>query len=199
MSKKKQAPVMIEAVVDRSGSMQSIVDDAIGGFNTWLAEQQALPGEASLTLSLFDHENIVTSYAKLADAKPLDNKSYVPRGSTALNDTIGQALNRMEAANPDKAILMILTDGMENCSREFTHEQVRQKIQAAEKRGWQVVYVSAHADAFAHGAQYGVSAANTLAFANIGAGVRVAYTSASTMNANYRANASVVTTDDDKE
>lgn len=195
---KKKAPahVTIEVVVDRSGSMGMIANDAIGGYNTWLSAQQALPGEATLTLTLFDHEFIVSSARPIREAPPLSSETYVPRGSTALNDAIGRALGRLEAANPDKAILVILTDGQENSSTEFSKEQIKERITKAQERGWQVVYLSAHIDAFAHSAQYGVRASNTMQFTADAAGVARAYSSTVTLNSSYRSGDDSVTLED---
>lgn len=180
-------PVLIEAVVDRSGSMAHLTDDTIGGYNAWLAEQQNVKGEADLTLTLFDHEIKTENTVKIEDAKPLDGERYVARGSTVLNDAIGRAIGRLEAKNPTKAILMILTDGFENASKEFTTSQIKAQIERIQKdKGWQVVYLSADAEAFAHGQMLGVLRSNTVQFAATGAGVRSAYTASACLNTNYR-------------
>lgn len=176
----------IEVVLDRSGSMQSYIDDAIGGYNAWLASQQALPGAATLTLTLFDNEHITTPNVPLGDAQQLTRETYVPRGGTALNDSIGRALGRLEAKNPAKAILVILTDGQENSSTEFNTAQIKQRISAAQARGWQVVYLSADINAFAHARDYGVFAGNSFKVAASGAGMRSAMSTATMLNAGYR-------------
>ena len=81
-------------ILDRSGSMASMAKEAIGGFNAFLESQQKLPGEAKLTLVLFDHEYIVAhSRRPIKDVPPLDDHTYVPRGSTALLDAIGRTIN----------------------------------------------------------------------------------------------------------
>lgn len=179
-------PVEIEIVVDRSGSMFSIATDAIGGYNTWLDAQKAVPGEANLTLTLFDHEFIEHPTCPLAEAKPLDTITYVPRGRTALNDAIGRAISRLDAKAPEKAILVVLTDGHENDSKEFTTEQVKARIEAAQKRGWQVVYLSADLNAFDHAKAYGVLASGTVQFSHDAVGTRSAYASATSLNVDYR-------------
>jgi uncharacterized protein YegL len=81
-------------VLDRSGSMNTMKDEAIGGINAFLESQQKLPGEARLTLVLFDHEYIVVhDGVPIKEVPPLDNHSYVPRGTTALLDAIGRTIN----------------------------------------------------------------------------------------------------------
>lgn len=184
----KKEAVEIVVIADRSGSMSSIASDAIGGFNTFLKEQQAVKGAANLTLILFDNEYQIAVDAKpVKEVEELTAKTYVPRGSTALNDAIGRAISALEAKAPKKAIVCILTDGQENCSREFTTDQAKAKIKSAESKGWQVVYLSADANAFSHGQMYGVAAGNTVAFAATGVGIRGAYQNASLTSTNYRA------------
>lgn len=180
--------VLIEAVVDRSGSMMTLANDAIGGFNTWLSSQQEVDGAADLTLTLFDHQMLTTHFEDIRVAPPLSGDTYVPRGNTALNDAIGQALNRLESKAPDKAILMILTDGQENASREFKHDEVKRKIEAAQARGWQVVYLSTDISGFDTATRtYGVSAANAVQADHTGVGLRGLYTATAAMNSAYRA------------
>ena len=183
-----ETPVDIEVVIDRSGSMGVIANDAIGGYNTWLEGQKAVPGEANLTLTLFDHEFIVQPTVPLLAAQPLNSTTYVPRGSTALNDAIGQALNRMEARNSAKAILVVLTDGHENASHEFTTTQIKDRVEKAQARGWQVVYLSADIKAFDHAKAFGVLAGNTVQFTADAAGLRAAYTASATLTRDYRSN-----------
>lgn len=184
----KRAPVEIVVIADRSGSMSSIKDDAIGGFNTFLSEQQALKGAANLTLVLFDNEyQVAVDSIPVKEVKPLDGSTFVPRGSTAMNDAIGRALSALEAKNPKRAIVCILTDGFENSSREFTTSQVKEKIKAAEDKGYQVVYLAANQDAFAVGSTLGIAAGSTVNFAATASGVRDAYKNVSLMSTSYRA------------
>lgn len=186
---KKSAKAAVEIVViaDRSGSMSSIRTDAIGGFNTFLAEQQKVKGAANLTLILFDDQYEVPIESKpIADVPPLTEATFVPRGMTAMNDAIGRALTKLETAKPEKAIVCILTDGQENASKEFTAAQVKSLITAADARGWQVVYLAANQDAFSVGATLGIQGSNTQNFAATGKGVQDAYTSLSVRSTNYR-------------
>lgn len=180
------ATVEIEVVLDRSGSMESIRNDAIGGYNAWLLGQQKLEGAANLTRTLFDNEFITVGPIALAQATPLTTASYVPRGATALNDAIGQALDRLEQKNPAKAILAILTDGFENASKKYNKEQIKTRIQSAQERGWQVLYLSASLEAFADAAQYGVWTVNTMQFSANAAGVRAAVNTLSESSTSYR-------------
>jgi hypothetical protein len=109
----------IVCIIDRSGSMGSIRDDAIGGFNTFLAEQKKLPGEATLTYIQFDTEyEVVHENAPLNDVPPIDETVYVPRGSTALLDAVGRTIdatgkrlaNMPEEHRPETVIVAILEE-----------------------------------------------------------------------------------------
>jgi hypothetical protein len=179
--------VEILAIVDQSGSMDIVRDDAIGGFNTFLADQKAQGGNANLTLVLFDDRYLVPiKDTPIQEVQPLDRDTYRPLGWTAMNDAIGKALTTLEAKNPTRAIITILTDGAENASKEFSSAQVKAKIQAAEDRGWKVVFLAANIDAFAAGGSLGIKASSTLSFSADAHGVASAFSSVSSLVTNYR-------------
>lgn len=186
MAKKKE-PVEIVVVLDRSGSMRSIAEDAIGGFNTFLEEQKKVKGKANITLALFDHEyQEVYDSADIQSAENLTKTTYVPRGFTGLLDAIGRSITKLESKNPKKAIVCILTDGQENASKEFSNENIKELLKKCEDRGWQVMYLAANQDAFAVGAQYGFSANLTKNFDATARGVSAAYTNCSIQSTSYR-------------
>jgi len=192
--KSSQEPVEILVVADRSGSMASIKEDAIGGFNTFLKEQQQVEGEANLTLVLFDdqYEVPVTS-TPVGDVLPLTESTYVPRGMTALNDAIGKAVNTLKEKNPTHAIICILTDGMENASKEYTNASVKDLMKEAEKKDWEVVYLAANQDAFKEGVMRGIT--NNINFAATSKGISDAYTNMSVTASTYRSRAASNTED----
>lgn len=151
--KTKELNTALLCVVDRSGSMASIAEDAIGGFNTFLAAQQKVKGHASLTLVLFDHEYLVpVEGVDIQKVKPLTEQTYVPRGSTALLDAVGRAVTTLKGNGGekfDKVIVMILTDGYENASREWTYPKVGDLIAEMRKQhDWEFVFVGADVNAF---------------------------------------------------
>lgn len=183
-----QSPVEIVAIVDRSGSMGAIRDDAIGGFNTFLEQQKQLPGEAILSLVLFDHVYTVpVDAAPLATVEPLTTATFVPRGTTALYDAIGRALTALLARSPERAVVVILTDGAENDSKEFNLARSRELISQAQDKGYQVLYLAANQDAFEVGGQLNVMRSATMNFDHTGAGVRSAMSAATASATNYRA------------
>jgi ADP-heptose:LPS heptosyltransferase len=186
MSNVQQA-VEIVVIADRSGSMNTIRDDAIGGFNNFLTEQKQLPGAANLTLILFDDQyEVPVNGVAVQHVAELTRETFVPRGMTAMNDAIGRTLVELETKAPEKAIICILTDGAENASREYTSRQIKDKIKAAEARGWEVIFLAANIDAFATGGSLGIATANTMNFDASAEGVHNAYASMSLRASSYR-------------
>lgn len=169
----------ILCVLDRSGSMQSIREDAVGGFNALLEAQQAVPGEARLTLVLFDHEyEVVLDAVPLADVRPLTAETYVPRGTTALLDALGRTIDTAygrlasvpESERPGAILACVITDGMENASTDYTRERVKALVEARQAEGWQFQFLAANVDAFAEAGGLGIGVADTASFAATGAG-----------------------------
>lgn len=172
----------ILVITDRSGSMSSIREDANGGFDNFIKEQKEVPGEARVSMVMFD-DKVETFYSAkpLSEVPPLN---LLPRGSTALLDAIGQTLNVHGKRIKDEGwaelvIVIIITDGGENASKEYTQAQIKTMIQHAESTGWKFVFLAANQDAFSVGAGYGISAVHTQNFAATSKGTQQAYASAS--------------------
>jgi len=148
-------------LLDRSGSMASIADDVVGGFNTFLAEQAADVDDARVTLVQFDSGDpfeVVVDAKRIARVPELTTDTYVPRGSTPLLDATGGIIEhaarrqakRAKAAKPAEEITVVtITDGFENASRAFTRDRIRQMIAAKETDGWTFVFLSADLDGYA--------------------------------------------------
>lgn len=174
----------ITVVLDRSGSMQAIRTDAIGGFNQFLKDQQALPGEATLSLVQFNGEIFLQhEFTPLAEVKPLDEHTFIPQGNTALLDALGLAIYRTgqrlaalaEADRPEKVLVVVLTDGMENASRHYTPEKVAQMIRHQEKAyGWDFLFLAANQDAITTANGMGLAADRAVDFSATGHGSREA-------------------------
>lgn len=161
----------ITLVVDRSGSMDAIKSDAQGGINTFIAEQAKLPGEALLTLVQFDTEYEFVH--KGTPVKKVGKYKLVPRGSTALLDAVGRAINETgarlanmaEADRPGLVVFVIVTDGLENSSKEFTKAKIRNMIEHQQcVYKWHFNFLAANQDAFAEGAELGVASAGIADF-----------------------------------
>ena len=174
-------------VLDRSGSMESIREDTIGGFNAFVEEQRRSPGVATLSLVQFDTENafeVVHSFVPLADVPRLSKRTFVPRGGTPLFDAIGRTINDTEAqiaklaefARPDAVIIAIITDGGENSSREFGREDIVKMLEAKEKEpGWKIVFLSADMSAVEEAVSNGIRPSRSRAFDKTGQGTREAW------------------------
>src|SRR5690606_9280578 len=127
------------------------------GFNAFLADQQKIETPAVLSLYQFDdHYEPNYEKAALSEAKPLNTETYVPRGSTALLDAIGRTINAVEARKPAKAVIVIITDGHENASREFSATKIKAMIDEKTAAGWSFVYLGANQDAITVASQYGI-------------------------------------------
>lgn len=187
----------VTIVLDRSGSMASIRTETIGGVNSFIEEQRKQPGECSLSMVQFDDKYEPLYAGKpIADAPLLNAETFVPRGYTALLDAIGRTivetgarLSAMpEADRPGKVLFVIVTDGAENASKEFTREKVFQSIthqKSAYK--WDFVFLAANQDAIAVGGSLGVAANSSLTYAADSKGAVNAFKSASTYTASLRA------------
>ena len=181
----KEGLTEIISLVDRSGSMQSILDDAIGGFNTFLRSQQDQPGEAKLSLILFDHEyQIVHQAVDIQQVEPLNQDTYVPRGSTALLDAVGKTIDAVgerlaatpESEKPSQVIVSILTDGYENASQTYSKPKVAEMIKhQTEKYNWAFEFQAANMDAFAAAKELSIAPDRVVQFEATGEGVRDAF------------------------
>ncbi len=161
----------ITLVVDRSGSMGSIREDAEGGVNSFIEQQRQADGEAVLTLVQFD-----TEYEFLYRGVPIDEVEPYrlnPRGMTALLDAVGRAINETggrlaampESERPGLVVFVIVTDGLENSSHEFTRSQIREMIQhQQEKYNWQFTFLGADQDAFAEAGGMGIDPSGVAQF-----------------------------------
>lgn len=156
----------VACILDRSGSMLSIISDAIGGYNAFLEEQKKNPQEANLTVVMFDDRYEISYMGPLHNASAMTRETYVPRGNTALRDAIGRTINTLgsklaatpEHVRPGRVIVVIVTDGEENASKEFSAEQIAHMIEHQRtKYSWEFIFLAANLDAVAVGMQYGIN------------------------------------------
>jgi Mg-chelatase subunit ChlD len=154
----------ITLVIDRSGSMQSIRDDAEGGVNAFIKEQAKFAGEAKVTIVEFDTEyHFVTQGTPVAEVA---DYRLVPRGQTALLDAVGRAINETgerlarldEADRPGLVVMVVMTDGHENSSHEFTLTRIKQMIEHQQSNyQWQFTFLGADQDAFGEAHSMGMA------------------------------------------
>ena len=155
-------------ILDRSGSMAGLESDTIGGFNSMIQKQQKeLEGNALVSTILFDHESIVLhDRVPLSEVKPLTEKDYEVRGTTALLDAIGDAVKHIrnvhkyarEEDRPQKTLFVITTDGMENASEKFSFKAIKQLIVEQKEHGWEFVFLGANIDAIEVAGHIGIDA-----------------------------------------
>jgi len=152
--------IKIVFVLDRSGSMQGLETDVIGGFNSFISEQKKLKDKATLTTVLFDnYYEVLHDNVDLQKIEPLTNKQYFVRGTTALLDAVGKTINHVDhrIRKNDKVLFIINTDGLENASQEFSKEVIKELIEHLEKEhDWKFIFLGANIDAFAAGGGMGI-------------------------------------------
>ena len=155
-------------ILDRSGSMGGLESDTIGGYNSMLRKQKETDGEVLVSTVLFDDRSEV-----LYDRVPLDKmpqmteKEYYVRGCTALLDAVGGAIHHIgnvhkyarEEDRPEKTIFVITTDGLENASREYSYDRVKEMVERQkEKYGWEFLFLGANIDAIETAGRFGIHA-----------------------------------------
>ena len=153
-------------ILDRSGSMAGLEGDTIGGFNAMLARQRAEEGEALVSTVLFDNERqVIHDRLPLDKVPPLTGKEYFVRGSTALLDAVGCAIHHIGMVHkyarpedrPERTLFVITTDGMENSSRRYTYDRVKEMIgRQRERYGWEFLFLGANMDAGAEAGRFGI-------------------------------------------
>lgn len=187
----------IVCIIDKSGSMDSVRKDAIGGFNSFIDVQKKVPGDATLTLILFDTIYEVCYEGKnIKDVSNLDEKSYIPCGCTALLDSLGKTINSvgarlsktLEQDRPSKVIFVILTDGEENSSKEFTKKQINDMITLQrDTYKWEFIYLAANQDAIKEASHIGIASANAFNYVGTPQGTRNIYNVISNTVSSFRA------------
>ena len=189
-------------VFDKSGSMVSIARDMIGGFNSFVDNQRLVKGMCTVTLHQFD-DIYETTYnnVNISDVVKLTSDTYKPRGSTALLDAVGKTINDLgkelsdlkEKDRPEKVIIVIITDGEENASKEFTSENIKAMIQhQTEVYKWQFTFLGANQDSWSTGEALGIAGNNTLNYQSTGVNASVSskamWASLSNTTACFRSN-----------
>ncbi len=154
-------------ILDRSGSMSGLEGDTIGGFNAMIEKQKREAGEALVSTILFDNESeVLHDRVRLETIAPMTDKDYTVRGCTALLDAIGGAIHHIGNIHkyaraedvPEPAMFVITPDGMENASRRYSAETVKEKIRRQkEKYGWEFLFLGANIDAVATARTFGIS------------------------------------------
>ncbi len=162
----KKGMTEIIFILDRSGSMGGLEKDTIGGYNQLLSEQKKVDGEVIVSTVLFDHESeVIHNRLSIQEIEPLTEKEYFIRGSTALLDAIGNAIDHIQYVQrkdswntPEKTMVIITTDGMENSSREYTYDRIKRLIKTKKERdSWEFLFLGANIDAVDVASRVGIS------------------------------------------
>lgn len=161
-------------ILDRNGSMGGLEADTIGGFNSLINKQKKEEGEAIISTVLFDDkQEVIHDRVPLSKIEPMTEKQYYVRGCTALLDAIGGAIHHIgnvhkyarEEDRPDKTLFIITTDGMENASRRYTYDKVKEMVERQKsKYGWEFLFLGANIDAIEVAGRFGIQADRAVNF-----------------------------------
>ena len=163
-------------IVDRSGSMSSIRDDMVGGLTTLVEEQRKQPGLLTISMVSFDNQIELQHQMATPDAVTIELE---PRGGTALYDAMGFGLNTLQAdidalpdhAKPETVQVVVVTDGHENASAEYTGKTVKRLVEGKTKDNWDIVFLGANQDAVMKAAELGIERDRSMTYGANSGGV----------------------------
>lgn len=189
---------IVNFILDRSGSMESVREATISGFNEYIQSlQKDEKNKYEFTLTLFDTIVTRNETIDIKKVKPLNKETYVPDGFTALYDAVCSTIKNTQdkeseckdcggIVHKQKILTVIMTDGGENASKEYDEKDMREMIQAREKQGnWTFVYLGANQDSYAAAAKYGISHGNTANFYATSAGAGAVFRGMSAATASF--------------
>ena len=185
-------------ILDRSGSMSGLESDTVGGFNTMIEKQKKQNAPCYVSTVLFNHTSeVLYDRVKLGEVQKMTEEDFFVGGSTALMDVIGGAIHHIGNIHkyirpedvPANTMFVIMTDGMENASRRYSSEQVKQMIERQKKRyGWEFLFIGANIDAVETAARYGIDADRAVNYHADKEGTRVVYQSVANAVCSLREN-----------
>jgi len=195
---KKANKTHIYILLDRSGSMSSIANDVIGGFNQYMKQQKENGPDAKVTFVQFDSQDpqhVIVAGAPISEIVDLTPETFIPRGGTPLFDATGLLIGRarVEAAareatglQKEDILFISVTDGEENQSSEYSLSQIKKLVKECEKSGWTFVFLSAALDAYGDAERIGVKHGNIQAFDGTAQGTRIAFHSLAMKTSEFR-------------
>ena len=185
-------------ILDRSGSMSGLESDTVGGFNTMIEKQKKQNAPCYVSTVLFNHTSeVLYDRVKLGEVQKMTEEDFFVGGSTALMDAIGGAIHHIGNIHkyirtedvPANTMFVIMTDGMENASRRYSSERVKQMIERQKKRyGWEFLFIGANIDAVETAARYGIDADRAVNYHADKEGTRVVYQSVANAVCSLREN-----------
>lgn len=183
-------------ILDKSGSMSGLEKDTIGGFNSLLDQQRKVDGECVITTVLFDNRyELLHDRIDIRAVQPITGKEYFVGGSTALLDAIGKTIHKIGAVQKnttedyraEKVMFVIITDGEENASRNYSSMQIREMIQRQKERyGWEFIFLGANIDAVETARRFGIDADRAVDYVPDGEGTELNYRMMSETVATFR-------------
>lgn len=172
-------------ILDRSGSMEGLEADTIGGFNSMMRKQASEPGDALVSTLLFDNDvEVIHDRLNIKDVPEITSKEYYVRGCTALLDAVGGAIKHISMIHkyarkediPEKTLFIITTDGMENASRLYSYEDVRSMVEHQKsKYGWEFIFLGANIDAAAEASRYGIDSSMAVNYNCDSKGMKISF------------------------
>ncbi len=183
-------------ILDKSGSMGGLESDTIGGYNSMLKKQQELDGECRVTTVLFDHNyELLHDRIDLKAISPITEKEYHVGGSTALLDAIGRTIHKIDNAQKNTAkkyraknvMFVIITDGEENSSREYSIKKIKNQIEKQkEKHDWEFIFLGANIDAVETAGYFGITPDRAVEYLSDHEGTQLNYAMMSDTILSYR-------------
>jgi len=166
---KKNKPMMVSIVLDETGSMMCRKEETISAFNEYVSSLKKLKHPVSITLTKFNSSRVEVIYTDkdLKDVPMLNNETYHPDLLTPLYDAVGKTINAIDLKKVDKdksVLIVILTDGQENASKEYNQQKVFNLIKGKQAKGWTFVFMGADQDAWLASSVLGISKGNTMSF-----------------------------------
>lgn len=172
-------------ILDRSGSMEGLEADTIGGFNSMMRKQASEPGDALVSTLLFDNDvEVIHDRLNIKDVPEITSKEYYVRGCTALLDAVGGAIKHISMIHkyarkediPEKTLFIITTDGMENASRLYSYDDVRSMVEHQKsKYGWEFIFLGANIDAAAEASRYGIDSSMAVNYNCDSKGMKISF------------------------
>ena len=153
-------------ILDKSGSMGGLESDTIGGYNSMLSKQKEIDGECFITTVLFDNNyTLLHDRIDIRAVSPITTKEYYVGGTTALYDAVGVTINKISSAQEhtaeeyraEKVMFVIITDGEENASREYSVRDIKNKISQMKEKGWEFIFLGANIDAEETAGRFGIA------------------------------------------
>ena len=188
-------------ILDRSGSMNGLEKDTIGGFNSMLTKQKQVEGDVLISTVLFDDKcEVLHDRKPIQEINSMTEKEYYVRGCTALLDAVGGAIHHIgnihkyarEEDRPNKTLFVIITDGFENSSKRYTYDKVKSMIERQQKRyDWEFMFLGANIDAIAEAKRFGINEDRAVDYLCDEVGTALNYETVSEVVSCLRANKSI--------